>query len=1173
MSAEETLDLRAVSRKPGVAGAARISDVATVSAASTLTAAPAATPPPEATQMSPVTAVAPVQPSPARDGIRLQRVELLNWGTFHDRVAVLNVQGGNCLLTGQVGVGKSTLVDAISILLNPPSQVTFNQAAGATRRERTLTSYVLGAHRNVSDDVTGLARPDYLRRAAGTQSVILAVFSDAAGRTVTAGIMLRFQNEATTPRQQYLTADRQLSIAGDFTGHPDARTLRAALKASGVEIYDHYHQYAKALARKLRLSRVALGLFNQTVSMKSVGNLTEFVRTHMLEAPDVAAAVDKMLAHYADLTRAHDLVVDARRQHEALNKVADESKRLDAAEGRIVAVQDASRGVPALIDAHRRDLLTAAIAADSVTLPTLESELREADAQVAALRRQQTDLKVRLLSGGGTDLALAERDLDDANARLEQTVMDRRELERLAEAARVPPPGDGVDFAHYLASLHTAATRLAAERSDHQQALGHAVAKVTEARDGLRTHDQETAAAATRSSNIPIRLASLRDRISDELALPVGTLVFAGELLTVVAEHAIWRGATERLVRGFALSLLVPAAHHAAVTAWVDRQHLGQRLVTYRVGDVVSRHAGAAAGTVASKLVVKPGQHASTWVAAEIARRFDHQCVTDAADLSRHDRALSRAGQVKDNNRQEKDDRSRVDERLAWVLGWDTRDRRAALEAARPRLLAAVTCAEEDLARVTSSGDDLLGRDRALATLAAQFTDGARVDVPAALAAQRVAADHVEALRSDPRISALNERLAALDHLLHRLTEQVHGLVGQIATTQAALRGNRSALEALDVAELDLSPQAQRLLDRARKEGGAAPVTLAGIDRWERAVRDKVDDYATSARLHRSGVEQALIGAMTAYGAVWNARVVDIDTSNVAGRVDLLAIRDRLIADDLPRFEKDFREKLQSNAINEIAMFSRKLDSDTGDIAERIATINAALADIDYHPGTRIQLTVEPTKDQQVRDFRAELKAITTGMVGAGDGSYNESKFLAVRELLDRLRGREGHVEEDQRWMRRVTDVRNWHTFAATERSRDEDTLVEHYSDSDGKSGGQKEKLAYTILAASLAYQYGLAEGDTRGFRFVMIDEAFGRGSEESSKYGLDLFRRLGLQLLVVTPLQKISTIEPYVQAVGYIGKTGTRSRLRSMTVEEFREMRRQRLTGLPYGLPSAGVP
>ena len=66
----------------------------------------------------------------------------------------------------------------------------------------------------------------------------------------------------------------------------------------------------------------------------------------------------------------------------------------------------------------------------------------------------------------------------------------------------------------------------------------------------------------------------------------------------------------------------------------------------------------------------------------------------------------------------------------------------------------------------------------------------------------------------------------------------------------------------------------------------------------------------------------------------------------------------------------------------------------------------------------------------------------------------------------------------------------------------DTDDEWEHYSDSDGKSGGQKEKLAYTILAASLAYQFGLEWGaaKARDFRFAVIDEAFGRGSDASTR-------------------------------------------------------------------------
>ena len=131
--------------------------------------------------------------------------------------------------------------------------------------------------------------------------------------------------------------------------------------------------------------------------------------------------------------------------------------------------------------------------------------------------------------------------------------------------------------------------------------------------------------------------------------------------------------------------------------------------------------------------------------------------------------------------------------------------------------------------------------------------------------------------------------------------------------------------------------------------------------------------------------------------------------------------------------------------------------------------------------------------------------------------------------------------------------------FSASERDVDTDVEWEHYSDSDGKSGGQKEKLAYTILAASLAYQFGLEWGaeKSRDFRFAVIDEAFGRGSDVSTRYALDLFAMLGLQLLIVTPLQKVHVIEPYVKSIGIVDNpTGTYSRLQTMTIEEYRKRR-----------------
>ncbi len=76
-------------------------------------------------------------------GFRLRRLELLNWGTFHEKVAVLSPAGRWTLLVGENGSGKSTAVDALRTLLVPPRLLNYNDASGEQkRRDRTKRSYV-----------------------------------------------------------------------------------------------------------------------------------------------------------------------------------------------------------------------------------------------------------------------------------------------------------------------------------------------------------------------------------------------------------------------------------------------------------------------------------------------------------------------------------------------------------------------------------------------------------------------------------------------------------------------------------------------------------------------------------------------------------------------------------------------------------------------------------------------------------------------------------------------------------------------------------------------------------------------------------------------------------------------------------------------------------------------
>ena len=67
-------------------------------------------------------------------GFRLIRLEVFNWGTFDGRVWTLQLDGKNGLLTGDIGSGKSTLVDAITTLMVPSQRIAYNKAAGADSR-------------------------------------------------------------------------------------------------------------------------------------------------------------------------------------------------------------------------------------------------------------------------------------------------------------------------------------------------------------------------------------------------------------------------------------------------------------------------------------------------------------------------------------------------------------------------------------------------------------------------------------------------------------------------------------------------------------------------------------------------------------------------------------------------------------------------------------------------------------------------------------------------------------------------------------------------------------------------------------------------------------------------------------------------------------------------------
>ncbi len=1116
-------------------------------------------------------------------GFRLQRLEVLNWGTFDRHVWTLQLDGRNGLLTGDIGSGKSTLVDAITTLLVPAHRIAYNKAAGADTRERSLRSYVLGHYKSERNEVTGAARPLGLREP-GSYSVILGVFHNAGyDQTVSLAQVFWFKEPQGQPARFYLGAEHALSIAADFSGFgPDITQLRKRLRGAGAEVFDSFPPYAAWFRRRFGIdNEQALELFHQTVSMKSVGNLTDFVRHHMLEPFEVGPRIQALIGHFDDLDRAHQAVLKAQRQVSLLAPLVEDCHRHDALAADIGTLRRCREALQPHFAARKLALLDHRLALAAEEWARADAQARRLD----GLREEQAlridALKQAINANGGDRLErLAAEIRKLAQVRDARLAKSRRYAE-LAAVLGTPAAADGEAFA--AQRLHFAAGREDARSRDAElqnTLTEHAVSL----RQGKLEHDALSAeidSLRRRRSNIDDRQIQIRAALCGALGIDVEDMPFAGELLQVREDERDWEGAAERLLRGFGLALLVPDAHYKAVAEWVDGNHLRGRLVYFhvrppRTGELPALHPDS----LVRKLAIKPDSPHYDWLERELAHRFDVACCATQEQFRRETRAITRAGQIKDpSGRHEKDDRHAIADRSRYVLGWSNTAKIEALEAQRRQLEARLGELGSQIGRIDTERRALAGRLDALTRLE-EFTAFDELDWSSVAGEIATLEDERRALEAaSDLLKELGRQLAELQQIRVD-TERELGAArerrAKVEQRQADAEDLRATTLALvDAAPIDpaLVPQLEALCAEVL---GEHQLTVESCDNREKEVRDLLQTRIDAEDRRLARLAEKIIKAMSAFKQQFALETAEIDASLEAG-FEYENLLTQLNRDDLPRFLARFKELLNVNTINEIANFNAQLARERETIKERIAHINKSLGEIDYNPGRYIVLESQPSPDAEIRDFQQELRACTEGALsGAGEGDdeqYSEDRFLRVKGIIDRFRGREGLSDQDRRWTAKVTDVRNWFLFAASERWREDDSEHEHYSDSGGKSGGQKEKLAYTILAASLAYQFGLEWGAvrSRSFRFVVIDEAFGRGSDESAQYGLRLFEQLNLQLLIVTPLQKIHIIEPFVASVGFVhNEGGSASKLRNLSIEEYRAQKAE-MRAAAQAAPRAG--
>ncbi|PNU19711.1 ATP-binding protein [Geothermobacter hydrogeniphilus] len=1076
----------------------------------------------------------------AREQYRLCRLQVYNWGTFsglHD----IPIAEDGFLFVGRSGSGKSTLLDAISTLLVPPRWIDFNAAAreaDKTGRDRNLVSYIRGAWAEQKEESSGEIATRFLRRGT-TWSALALSYRRSDGHMVVLNQLMWLRGNAngnSDVRRQYLIHEQNLDLRElEFFGQSnfDVRKLKQAFP--GVFIRGEFRPYCERFCRLFGIeNEMALRLLHKTQSAKNLGDLNSFLREFMLDKPATFTVAERLVSEFDELSAAHQAVVTARQQVETLSPARDRYQQHQTLRTEIGRLEDLRLGLDPYCELQRQRLLN--------------ERLVQLRVEEEGLRGEEGQLRARLEEERGSLRELEQRHRDSGGGQLEAWRQEQTELESQRNA-RLRHRGSAEEAcrklgwqlaeapAPFAEQVGQARRTLESWEIDSRTLRGQRDELVVE-KQRLKTDfaqvREEIQALERQPSNIPARMLALRREVCEALGIAEGALPFVGELLEVKPDQADWRGAIERVLHGFALSLLVEERHYAALSNHLNTRHLGQRLVYYRCGRIgAGQQRPLAQASLVLKLQVKDCPQRE-WLSHELRRRFDYACVDSLQEFRREERALTREGQVKHNRtRHEKDDRHPVDDSGRWVLGFDNRAKLALFQERARQVAGQLATLNDRLAQLDDAETAHSERMRHCQTLVnLQWQD-------------------IDALSLTRRIERLAGKIAGMlsqDHALQDLARQIEGQQQKLEATDEALRATLGRLDRLENERRDNEQKLIELrqglegvvLTPGQEEGLVEryallkePLRLDNLDRHTKTVLKGLHEDLSQADKVKAEAEKFIEKRFDEFIHQWSAEAEGLD-ADMAAAEDFFAKLTRLETDGLPAHEQRFFELLQNQSHQNLAALSTYLNDARKAILERMELVNESLVKVPFNQqddrSSFLHIDAQDRQLVEVREFKREIKQVLKHAWNE-DRAAAEQRFTSLRGIVERLASQE---PDAKRWRQLVLDVRLHVEFIGREIDAS-GVEIEVYRSGTGKSGGQRQKLATTCLAAALRYQLGGDENGVPMYAPVVLDEAFDKADNEFTALAMNIFANFGFQMIVATPLKSVMTLEPFIGGACFI--------------------------------------
>ena len=1056
---------------------------------------------------------------------KLTELILMNWHSYE--LQTIRFDDLN-FLTGKNATGKSTIIDALQLVILGDTSGSFFNKAASSRSTRTLASYLFG---EMGDD----SEAGFKYRRNGTfSSYVATVWLDTTtGRSFTAGFMADCYRDRNFDRHWFMASGSLKET--DFIDSHDVPYTFALLKGrlgKDAEFFDVNQRYQEALCAKLgSINRKYMSLLRKAVPFTPITDIEKFITESICDI-DTTIHIENMQSDIRTYTDLENESMNARMRLELLDRIIARYGAYRECEERVTLHEYILARADKDLKNERLEKIRIELGGKNQELAMLEERLTSASMHKQQLKDSYDAKMKELLSN--SELSRAEM----IKERIQRSSNRHDELIRRLEAtiARLANAGrflhDSLmklsledEEIHSLASMMMS---LSMERISAFDIAGAAklIDSFKEGIDRKRIEEENRYAAISEDiAREEERKKQLEDGIKP---YPTSVSSFQQELKeagirsTVLAEHLEvkddeWRDTLEAVLGDHRFDILVSKADFPTAKEFLVESGNGGRVSIIAVDE--------------ERNAPKPGSIADHLISNDTdAEAYVHELVGRIGEDEKPFLADTEAHVW--NFRQ----MTRFDEQLFMTpfLG------RNSIE------LQLKQCKEKLQALYDERSAISMEMKRLSSLTIRTISDGdvERMEEDAA------AIPEIEELETS--IKELEVELAGIDMLyVDKLRKELDEIVSkqkECETERDSLQSRKGAIcnEISRLQDIDIPTMKSELkrIEEDIVQGFEHEwVEETAENRYLKVLEDTGapalirENYTNSLKGNRTKAENAFAETASLrneYNTKYHAPYDPGSRDNSEYQDE----RDRIANVRLPEYEEKIKAAKEGAFRQFREDFISKIKSRIQDLKSQIGMLNSSLRGFTFgRDRYRFEVSANPDYKQYYDMFMDPLLLDVQG-----GNLYSEAFFdkyrMEVEDLFsclivnDKEKASAERMAQYERDLARYTDYRTYLIFDLividTESGAEQrlsKTLLK-------KSGGETQLPFYIALLASFSQVCRIRQHQDNTVRLVIFDEAFSKMDAERIRESIKLLRQFGLQAIFSAPSDKIKDIAPFVDEV-----------------------------------------